>query len=246
MALALAGGAEAAKTDRGGERCTAAEFRPHSKRVWAPDRWRRGNPKPKAVAVYRRAVRCAVGPGHRKAITARWARERERYFQRRERELRRRNIDRVWGPVLWAPNWSTPPGSQLPMHVIAALAEKAGDLVGADVPGVTMAQVTKGESISRPASAGVDAGGTIGYGLWAITWPFANDILARYGWRYAPDMWNPVRNAIAMAEIYKRQGIRAWYGTRHVTCWGCHYRGRFDLRLVLGGKTLRQAVRSGR
>jgi hypothetical protein len=125
--------------------------------------------------------------------------------------------------------------------VIAALAERAGEVVGVDVPGWTMEQVTVGESGRRPGSAGHDLGGTDGYGLFAITRPFADSILAKWGWSYE-GMWNPAFNAIAMAEIYKAQGIGAWYGVSHVTDWSRHYRGRFDLRLVLGGRTLRQVV----
>jgi len=104
--------------------------------------------------------------------------------------------------------------------------------------------MTKGESARRPGAAGVDVGGTVGYGLWAITSPFANGILARWGWSYE-DMLNPVRNAVAMAEIYAAQGIGAWYGDGFVTHRDLHYRGRFDLRLVLGGLTFRRALRAG-
>lgn len=167
----------------------------------------------------------------------RWRSERAHYFSHRRHRLAALNIDHRW-TAHWAPDWS---GPTLPPYVIAALSEKAGDLIGVDVPGWTMEQVTIGESARRPGSAGVDVGGTVGYGLWAITSPFANGILARHRWGYS-EMLNPVRNAVAMAEIYATQGIGAWYGTGYVTSTDAHYRGHFDLRLVLDGRSLRQAL----
>lgn len=128
------------------------------------------------------------------------------------------------------------------MYVLAALAEKAGDALEVDVPGWTMAQMTIGESGSRPGSAGVDPGGaSAGYGLWAITTPFSDDIVAPLG-GYA-EMLNPVNNAAAMTAIYARQGLGAWYGDSYVTSTSAHYEGRFDLRLVLGGLSFREAIR---
>lgn len=255
VAIALIAALVAAPMANAGpkKRCshvTAADFRPFSKAVWDKDRWERGKPRPKELAGYKRKRRCAAGAGHRSAIEARWGRDRLRYGRYRHVRLRRANINRVWGPPIWAPDWSTPPGSQMSLELIAALAEKTGDLMGFDIPGVTMAQMTIEESIRRPASAGVDAGGTIGYGLWAITWPHSNWALAKHGWSYVTDMWNPVRNAVAMVEVYRgrvlegRSGTSAWYGSRGVTCWGCHYRGNLDLRLYLNGMTLREVLRT--
>jgi hypothetical protein len=220
----------------------AAEFAPFSSRVWALERWRRGAPRPRTLRAYRHKLRCAAGPNHRRVMQNRWGRDRLRYGRHRHVQLRLADINRVWGPPIWAPDWSTPPGSQLPPYVIAALAEKTGDLLGIDVPGWTMAQMTQGESIRRPASAGVDPGGTIGVGLHAITTTFNDHHLARFGWSYMPDMWNPVRNTVIMALGYEENGLGGWYGNDYVTCWDCHYRGRFDLRLVLNGLTLRQAI----
>ncbi|HEY6731920.1 MAG TPA: hypothetical protein VI039_12970 [Solirubrobacterales bacterium] len=222
---------------------TASQFRPWASSIWEVERWERGRPEPAVLRALHRKLRCAAGPGHRKAMLERWRAERRVYFRHRQAKLAALNINRVWGPALWAPDYSTPPGSQLPPYVIAALAEETGDVLGVDVPGWTMAQMTQGESIRRPASAAVDAGGSVGYGLHAITRPFNDDLLARFGWSYEPDMWNPVRNTVIMALIYGRQGLAAWYGDGHLTCRDCHYRGRFDLSLVLGGKSLAQAIR---
>lgn len=216
----------------------------HAAQVWDPSRWRRlDGPKDAAVRRHRRNVRCAKGPRHRAAIQDRWRVKRAQFKVAQRKQLARHSINHVWGPPMWAPDWRTPPGSQLPPYVIAALAERTGDFLGIDVPGWTMAQMTEGESIRRPASAAVDPGGrSVGYGLHAITRPFNDDLLSEWGWGYEPDMWNPMRNTVIMALIYGRQGLGAWYGNRHVTCWSCHYRGRFDLRLVLGGKSFKRAL----
>lgn len=222
----------------GGHHVTAAQFAPFSHRVWKAERWQRGRPDAKAIRAYRHALTCAAGPGHRHAIRATWRRDRHRYFAHRRSRLDALSINHVW-EAHWAPDWS---GPTLPDYVIAALAEEAGDYIGADVPGLTMAQMTVGESGGRPGSAGVDVGGTRGYGLWAITWPHADAYLARYGWTYE-DMWNPVRNAVIMAEMYADRGTAPWYGDDYVTDWDAHYTGRFDLRLVLGGLSFAQALR---
>lgn len=241
LLLSFAGSAQAAHLDTpplcGAHLVTASQFRPWASKVWDLEDWRRGRPAPQILRVFHGKLQCAAGPGHRKAMLAIWRADRQRFYAHRRSQLAALNIDHRWAPH-WAPDWS---GPTLPPYLIAALAEEAGKVVGVDVPGWTMEQVTEGESTRRPGSAAVDIGGTKGYGLWAITWPFANDILARYGWSYE-EMWNPVPNAIVMAEIFARQGIRAWYGIRFVTDWNRHYRGDFDLRLVLGGKTLRQVI----
>jgi hypothetical protein len=191
---------------------------------------------------------CAAGPVHRKTMLEAWRRARHRYRQYRHRQLARLNINHRWA-AHWAPDYS---GPTLPPFVIAALAEKAGDALGIDVPGWTMAQMTIGESGRRPGSAGVDPGGrTRGYGMWAVTTGFRfNDLMvARYDRAPGPPryeaMWNPVKNSAVMAEIYGAQGLGAWYGDGFVTSRNAHYRGRFDIRLVLGGLSFRRALRLG-
>jgi hypothetical protein len=147
-----------------------------------------------------------------------------------ERRERRRNINHVWD-AHWAPDYS---GPTLPFNVAAALFEAAG------MPGVTMAQMARGESGLRPGSAGVDAGGTVGYGILAVTSPFADSIVAKYGGY--DQMLNPVKNAAAAAEIFRSNGIGAWYGTAYVTSTNAHYHGRLDLSAVLGGDSFRRAL----
>ena len=127
-------------------------------------------------------------------------------------------------------------GRTLPADVIAALAESAGRTLGVDVPGETMAQVTIGESSQEPGSHGFDPNGiTQGYGLWSITTVYNDDLVSALG-GYG-QMLNPIKNALVMAEIYRRQGIGGWYGTRYVTNWNEHYTGRLalvNLKSVLG------------
>jgi TP901 family phage tail tape measure protein len=141
------------------------------------------------------------------------------------------NINRIWrehnsGYGDWG-------GPTLPSYVVAALAQAAG------MPGKTMEQVTRGESgahkknTARPGATGIDPGGTKGHGLWMITSGYNEDLAARVGgWR---NMLNPVVNAWAAAQIYRRQGLGAWYGTGSVTGDGQNYAGNFDIRRALGG-----------
>lgn len=217
---------------------TAGQAAPLTDATWSLKGWKRLDSPKAAIRVHRKQVRCAAGLGHRSAIKRSWERHRAAFHRYQRDQLAELDINHRWA-AHWAPDYS---GPTLPPYVIAALAEKAGDLIGVDVPGWTMEQMTIGESGRRPGSAGVDVGGTYGMGLWAITSPFADSILARWGWGY-DDMRNPVRCAVAMAEIYAAQGLGAWYGDGFVTSSDAHYRGRFDLRLVLGGISLRQALR---
>lgn len=109
-------------------------------------------------------------------------------------------------------------GPTLPFNVVAALAEAAG------MPGVTFAQIAKGESGLRPGATGIDPGGTKGLGLWMITTGYNDALIRKYGgWR---NMLNPVINAKAAKEIYDSQGIGAWYGTGFMTGTNLHYKGK--------------------
>jgi hypothetical protein len=100
---------------------------------------------------------------------------------------------------------------------VARLAESVG------LPGVTFAQIAKGESGFNPRAIGHDPGGTIGLGLWQITTKYNDDIIARFGGRNA--MLNAQTNALAAKAIYDRAGIGAWYGTRYMTAPNLHYQG---------------------
>ena len=108
-------------------------------------------------------------------------------------------------------------GEQLPFNVIAALAEAVG------MPGITMAQMTIGESNRRPGATGIDPGGTKGLGLWMITTYYNDALIASLGGER--QMLNPVKNAIAAKSIYDSQGLGAWYGDGSVTDPNAHYTG---------------------
>lgn len=108
-------------------------------------------------------------------------------------------------------------GGVMTFGQVARLAESVG------LPGVTFAQIAKGESGFNPAAIGHDPGGTLGLGLWQITTSYNDDIIAKYGGRDA--MLNPRTNALAARDIYERQGIGAWYGTRYMTGPNLHYQG---------------------
>jgi hypothetical protein len=110
-----------------------------------------------------------------------------------------------------------PTGGAMSFDQVAALAESVG------LPGVTFAQIAKGESGFNPAAIGHDPGGTIGLGLWQITTKYNDDIIAAFGGQQA--MLNPQINAQAAKAIYDRAGIGAWYGTRYMTGANLHYTG---------------------
>ena len=149
-----------------------------------------------------------------------------------------KNINRIWNEHnAGTGDWG---GPTLPSYVVAALAQAAG------MPGKTMEQVTRGESgahakgTARPGATGIDPGGTKGHGLWMITSGFNEDLAARVGgWR---NMLNPVVNAWAAAQIYRRQGLGAWYGTGSVTGDGQNYTGDYDIRNALGGLSFQGAL----
>ena len=148
------------------------------------------------------------------------------------------NINRIWNERNSGyGDWG---GPTLPSYVVAALAQAAG------MPGVTMEQVTRGESgahakgTARPGATGIDPGGTKGHGLWMITSGFNEDLAAKVGgWN---KMLNPIINAWAASQIYRRQGLGAWYGTGSVTGDGIRYTGNYDISKALGGLSYRGAL----
>lgn len=142
------------------------------------------------------------------------------------------NINHIWAEHNSAEgDWG---GPRLPRYVIAALAQAAG------MPGRTMEQMTRGESMGRPGSSGVDDGGTKGFGLWAITTTF-NDYLARKVGGYRMFL-NPVINAWAAGHIYRQNGLKAWYGDGYVQADGIPYKGKYDIRASLGGLSFQGAL----
>lgn len=105
-------------------------------------------------------------------------------------------------------------GVTVPPYVIKALAEWSG------LPGVTMEQITQGESMGH---AGMDISDPPGRsrGLYAI-----ND---HYNGQFgATAMRNPILNTLAAATLAKAAGgpnANIWHGSSHVTGWDLHYDG---------------------
>jgi hypothetical protein len=64
---------------------TAASFAKWSERVWDPSKWHRGAPKKSTRKAQRRKLKCAAGPGHAKAMKAKWRRDKRRYRRERNR-----------------------------------------------------------------------------------------------------------------------------------------------------------------
>lgn len=228
----------------GGLTVTAKQFRPFSARVWDPGRWERAKPAPATVTAYRTKRACAAGPGHRAAIVRRWRSDRAAFYRHRRAQLAANDINHVWPSAVYPANaWFALP--QLPEYVAAALAEAAGEYVGSNMPGWTMVQVSKGEGALRPGSRSTDDG----WGWLAITAPFGDKLGVPEMGGY-PQMLNPVKNAYVAARMWGAQPNHfgpggTWHGSGFVTDPDRHYRGHFDLRLVLGGLTFAQAIRAG-
>lgn len=151
------------------------------------------------------------------------------------------NINRRFRGALYPSSaWNALP--ELSFNVAAALAEAAGDWAGTDMPGVTFAQMSKGEGALKPGSMGDDNGDgkPDGYGWLAITRPYGDG----YGVKNYEDMLNPVLNAAVAAKMYGAQGIGAWYGDGFVTNQNAHYSGGYDIRKSLGGMSFAEAVGS--
>lgn len=159
------------------------------------------------------------------------------------------NINGVWPSADLAkdPNaWFALP--TLPGYVVGALAEAAGRHYGVDVPGRAMMQMVMHEGGTtaggKPGSQGTDPGGaTKGYGMWASTTNVGNNkmIKALGGFRKQN---NPVLNAAAMAQIYKQNGIGAWFGDNYVTDPNADWTGNYKLTNALGGDSYNTALRA--
>jgi TP901 family phage tail tape measure protein len=139
--------------------------------------------------------------------------------------------------------WSALPEMSFP--IAAALAEAAGKWAGTNMPGVTMAQVSKGEGALKPGSMGDDNGdgSPDGYGWLAITRPYGGSYGVGSLGGY-PGMLNPVSNAAVAAKMYGAQGLSAWYGDKYVTSSNAHYTGGYDISNSLGGMTFGEAIGS--
>lgn len=149
----------------------------------------------------------------------------------------------------WA-RWGRAPS--LKPQVVSALAEAAGRYMKIRVPGKTMMLAIRGESALKPGSSYDDPGPTVkGWGLWAITSPYGNNLGVPQMGGYK-EMLNPVKNALVMTLYYLnvKRGCGSWEGTWHG--WdsfgrvrtNLHYKGSYDIRKSLGGKTFKEVADS--
>lgn len=118
------------------------------------------------------------------------------------------SVDRIYG---LSDGIST--GKELPRYVIEAIAESEG------LPGVTMYQITKGESTGHPGMDISDPPGR-GIGLYAV-----NTAWSPRSSRY---LRNPILNTHEASDIASAVGgpnSNIWHGNGYVTGWDLHYRG---------------------
>lgn len=66
-----------------GPRTTAPRFRRWAANVYHPSRWQRERPAPRTIRAQRRALLCAAGPGHHRAIKRTWRKLGERFHKYR-------------------------------------------------------------------------------------------------------------------------------------------------------------------
>lgn len=67
-------------------RCLYPSFKKFSARVWAVDRWQRGDPPQRTIDAAHRRIGCAPTK-HRKAMKKRWRKDRTAYYQHRSAKL---------------------------------------------------------------------------------------------------------------------------------------------------------------
>lgn len=105
-------------------------------------------------------------------------------------------------------------GETLPGYVIKALAEWSG------LPGVTMFQITEGESTGHPGMDIPDPPGR-SRGLYAVN----DHYNPQFG---ATAMRNPILNTLAAKQLADASGgpnAGIWHGSSHVTSWNAHFSG---------------------
>lgn len=80
-----------------GQEVTAKSVERFSAKTWRLIAWERGKPPSRHVGeAHRRHVRCAAGPGHRRAIRHRWREDKRLYFEHRQSLLERER----WEPYV--------------------------------------------------------------------------------------------------------------------------------------------------
>lgn len=98
-ALALPSSAGALEFNRHIDFClgaevTAKQVRPFAAKAWRLGAWERGKPPQRVREAHWQHVRCAAGPGHRKAIRRSWHRYMQRFQVHRKRKVAERRAAR--------------------------------------------------------------------------------------------------------------------------------------------------------
>lgn len=88
-----------------GQLFTFAEFRSFSQEVWGIARWERERPAHATIKAQRHRLRCAAGPGHRKAMKTRWRADQKQFYEHRSRMLWRTRVTPYPGGGHW---WAIP------------------------------------------------------------------------------------------------------------------------------------------
>jgi len=69
---------------------TAEAFREFSERTWRLPAWERSRPPERVIRAQRGKLKCAAGPGHRKAMRKRWAKDHRAFARHRGVKLEER------------------------------------------------------------------------------------------------------------------------------------------------------------
>ncbi len=103
-------------------------------------------------------------------------------------------------------------GPAIPFNIAAAIGESVGQ------PGITVAQIAKGESSLHPGAVSSDGG----YGLLQMT-PRVQSSSTVSAWERIGSYFNPFKN-VKMSKLLP-MGPSTYFGSQYVTGWNQHYRG---------------------
>ncbi len=117
-------------------------------------------------------------------------------------------------------------GPAIPFNVAAAIGESVGQ------PGITVAQIAKGESTLHPGAVSPDGG----YGLLQMT-PRVQSARTVSAWERIGSYFNPFKN-VKMSKLLP-MGPSTYFGSQYVTGWNQHYTGTL-------GKTINNPKPKGR
>ncbi len=115
-------------------------------------------------------------------------------------------------------------GPAIPFQVAAAIGESVGQ------PGITVAQIAKGESTLHPGAVSPDGG----YGLLQMT-PRVQSSATVRAWEAIGSYFNPFKN-VKMSKLLP-MGPSTYFGSQYVTGWNQHYTGNLGKNVKPPPKT---------